>query len=323
MNGSRRAFGLLLATLHESESVTMVTRPVSDSGSMLYAVDQNASRHLLVPVDDDYAFTEIRGDVLSLGEWVDPGTGRRHMDLACGSGQFHEVFASLVDDIIRRTQNDGHLPGSVLQSVLREWRHLLRPARAMGSESRRGLFGELVVLTWLASRNADYALDSWTGPSGTVHDMTTPHADLEVKTSDKEGLLVVISGLEQLEPMAGRPLVLVRVPVRENPSGQSIQDRFEELVGLLGVPRSELVRKLAEYGFLLGDDPDDVCYETIEPSIAWSVGQDFPGLRSTDLPARRRHAITRVRYTLDLVAERPLSDEELSTCLDEMMSDRS
>ncbi len=324
MSSSRRAFGLLFATLYEGyeKDSAVVTRPVPDSAHpMLYAVDSSAARHLLVPIDDDYAFTEVHGDVLSLTDWVDPRTGHRHMDLMCGSDQFHEVFSSLVDDITRRVQAADHEPGAVVQGVLREWKHLLRPARTMRSETRRGLFGELEVLSWLASRNANYALDSWTGPSGAVHDMTTPRADLEVKASDKEGLSVVISSLEQLNPPADHPLVLVRVPVRESPSGQTIQDRVEELVDL-GVSRSELVGKLAEYGFLLGTDPDDVRYETLEPSVAWSVGQDFPGLRSADLPEQRRHAITRVRYTLDLVAEQPLSDEELSACLDEMMSEQ-
>ena len=318
MNGSRKEFGLLLASLYGGETATMIVRATQDSNHpMVYGVDQNGGWHLLVPIAEDYSFAEIRGDPLSLIHWKHPETGRRYMDLMCGADQFHEVFASLVDDITRRVQTDDRAPESVLQAVLEEWRQLLSSASSAISEKlRRAIFGELEVLRLLAIENPYRAVESWAGPSGGMHSFMTPRADLEVITSSQEGSSVVISSVDQLDPPQGRALLLVRVSVRDASSGRSIHDEVE-LLTELGLSMSVLVKKLAECGFLLGIDSDDARYEVAKSPVIWEVTDDFPGLRSSDLPESRRNAITRMKYALDLTSEQPLTEGQVRTLLDE------
>ncbi|MFC2623287.1 PD-(D/E)XK motif protein [Propionibacterium acidifaciens] len=318
MNGSRKEFGLLLASLYGGETATMIVRATRDSNHpMAYGVDQNGGWHLLMPIADDYSFVEISGGPLSLIHWKHPETGRRYMDLMCGVDQFHEVFASLVDDITRRVQTDDSAPEPVLQTVLEEWRQLLSPASpAISEKLRKAIFGELEVLRLLAIGNPYRAVESWVGPAGGAHSFMTPRADLEVITSSQEGLSVVISSVDQLDPPQGRALLLVRVSVRDSPSGRSIHDQVE-LLTELGLPMSALVKRLAECGFLLGVDSDDARYEVAKSPVIWEVTDDFPGLRSSDLPESRRHAITRMKYVLDLTSEQPLTGGQVKTLLGE------
>lgn len=319
MTPSRQAFGLLLATIYSADAPGMASRPVgSDAQGLLFAVDQLSRRHLLVPVTEEFAFTEEIGESLCLREWRHPRTHCRYLDLVCTSDQFAEVFSSLVDDIIRRITPKTETPAAVVQTVLSEWRHLLHRSKAMSSDAARGLVGELEVLGWLARRNPHYALECWSGPSGAVHDFTAKHGDLEVKASVKEGMDIVISRLDQLDCTIEHDLFLVRLRVEESVNGLTIAEKVDQLVHD-GLSRSSLVEQLARYGFLLGEDPDTTRYSVLS-AMAWQVTPKFPGLRSSDLPKERRDAITKVKYTLDLVsAPNPLGDK-FETVLNRMMT---
>lgn len=319
MTPSRQAFGLLLATIYSADAPGMASRPVgSDTQGLLFAVDQLSRRHLLVPVTEEFAFTEEVGESLSLKEWRHPSTDSRYLDLVCTSDQFAEVFSSLVDDIVRRMTPRTETPAAVVQSVLSEWRHLLHRAKPMSGDAARGLVGELEVLGQLARRNPIYALDCWSGPSGAVHDFTTKHGDLEVKASVREGMDVVISRLDQLDCTTDHDLFLIRLQVEESVKGLTISEKVDQLVHD-GLSRSSLVEQLARYGFLLGEDPDTTRYSVLS-AMAWQVTPKFPGLRSWDLPKERRGAITQVKYTLDLVSAPDPLGTEFETVLDRLMA---
>ncbi|AXE37864.1 hypothetical protein JS278_00673 [Acidipropionibacterium virtanenii] len=319
MTASLQVYRSLLSHLYGDTSSGMIKRSVPGQAyGLQYAVDRESHRHLLLPIDEDYAFKPIIGESLNLDERRDDGV--RYLDLHCVSDGHRDVFAALADDIIRRLSADVISAPAEIQNALEEWRRLLRPAKEMSPEASRGLFGELVVLGWLARRNPQFAVDIWTGPKGDCHDFTTVNGDLEVKTSSKEGLIVDISSLRQLDVTDGHDLTLIRLNVVDSPDGQSIREKVNELVGL-GVPQWPLFRKVRDAGLNVRDSHDSVRYAVSTDVSAWRVTPEFPGLRYGDLPTEWRDAITKVRYTLDLVSAPGRLDDQLDTVLDKVMSD--
>ncbi|SCQ47129.1 Hypothetical protein PFR_JS7-2_2054 [Propionibacterium freudenreichii] len=184
----------------------------------------------------------------------------------------------------------------------------------------RGLFGELWVLSLLAKQNPFFALDSWRGPRGDAHDFIAPRGQLEVKSSKREGLDVTISSLAQLDRAPGTSLGLVRLHIDSSPDGQGIDDMVEKLTGM-GCPRATVIESIGAMGFLVGVDADDFRFIVPTPPLAWHVTDDFPGLRSTDLPEDRREAITQLKYSLNLIgAPGQMSSDEFDSYTEAMMS---
>lgn len=320
MTTALQTYRSLLSHLYGDDSLAMVKRAVpDDSHGLLYAVDRDSNRHLLLPINEDYAFEAVLGESLNLNDRVD-SDGRRYMDLCCLSDAYREVFAALVDDIVRRLAEDRADAPFQIQRALGEWRRLLKPASEMSPEAARGLFGELVVLEWLVRRNPLFALSSWTGPDGDCHDFTTVKGDIEVKTSSKEGLDVDISSLRQLDVTGTQDLTLIRLSIAETGDGCTIGQMVDRLVEK-GVPRSSLVQKLFDAGFAVGVSQDTTRFTVTSSTPSWHVTPDFPALRYGELPPEWRDAITKVRYTLDLAsAPGRLGEDELQGVMDRMMS---
>lgn len=320
MGDAYEQFGLLLSSVWSGQhSATLFTRFATPESELRFGADTAGQRHVLAPITDEYAFTPHRGAELELSDWTDPQSRQRYLDLICKSEPLAQVFCALADSIIDRIQTRHEPPHVAVLGALTDWRRLLRPARELTEEAARGLYGELFILKRLAGRNPLYAVDSWTGPDRMVHDFTTPNGELEVKSSAREGLDVVISSLDQLDTVADAPLTLVRVHVEASPSGQCLEDLVNELI-TLGVLRSTLIERLAVAGFLLGVDADTYRFTSPSVPMSWEITDAFPGLRTTDLPENRRGAITRLTYNLSLVgAPGQLSSEQFDSFLDRMM----
>lgn len=319
MTDSLRSFQLLLGSLDEQRALVFLPATTIPDGDVHYAVDASGIRHLLVPVAPDHAFTEQHGETLQISRGVSPrGTGPV-IDLSCGSEALAGVFSIMVDDIVTKITREPTRAASILFATVSDWRKLLQSAHSLSEEASRGLFGELVVLERLAKRNSHYSLDCWTGPLGDPHDFSGARADLEVKTSMAEGQEVAITSLDQLDSVGDKTLALVRVRVRKSSSGRRITDLMEALIEL-GCDRNQLVQTAAEAGFIHGVSNDPQAYEVAEV-LGWKVTSSFPGLRRDDLPEVRREAITRVRYTVDLVnADGALGERGLDEYLQRLVS---
>lgn len=320
MSDAYEQFGLLLSSVWSRQhAATLFTRPAALDVELLFGADRAGQRHVLAPITDVYAFTPQHGAELELSDWIDPSSRQRYLDLICKSEGLAQVFCALADSVVDRIQTNHEPPHVAVLGALTDWRRLLRPAKELTEDAARGLFGELFILKQLAKRNPLYSVESWTGPDRRIHDFTTPNGELEVKSSAKEGLDVVISSLDQLDAAAEVQLTLVRAHVETSPTGQCLEDIANELVAL-GVPRPTLTERLGKAGFLLGVDADNHRFVTPSDPIAWAVTEAFPGLRTTDLPENRRGAITRLTYSLSLVgAPGQLSSEQFDSFLDRMM----
>ncbi|KRF42534.1 hypothetical protein ASH01_17070 [Terrabacter sp. Soil811] len=324
MSDAFMEFGLLLASVWGAQQGPSLVHRVAATDSLgadlLYGADRTGGRHVLAPVADDYSFTAIRGAAVELTEWRHPQTAQRYLDLVCTVDGLSTVFYRLADSVVERIEQRREQCHAALFGALTDWQRLLKPSASLSEEVLRGLFGELVVLRLLAQRNAIFALDAWLGPTGHVHDFATANGDVEVKATNRDGRDVEISSLNQLDEVAGVPLSLIRVRVEDSPGGQSIGDLVDDLVRL-GCLRSAVVEKLDSMGFQVGITADDSRFVVTGPLLAWSVGTDFPGLRSADLPENRRDAVKRIKYTLDLLnAPGEMAESELDTYIDRMMT---
>lgn len=304
MMDSFNEFGLLLAAVYGGAGqVAMVTTEVATNslGTLLLGADQRAARHIFAALPADHGVPVLLGESLQLSEWVDPKTDIRYLDLACSHEALAQVFGALADEIAHRVRTEEKEPHLIVIESLDEWRRLFRPAREISCERAKGLFGELLVLQQLAQLSPTTAPELWLGPYGRDHDFASANGDIEVKTSSGEGLGVVISSLDQLDPQGSARLVLVRIRLLETPQGRNLADMVQELVSM-GVLRSVLVERLERAGFLLGVDSDEHRFIIDGDVLAWEVTSDFPGLRRSDLPEVRRvsEAVSHVSYRLDL-----------------------
>jgi hypothetical protein len=315
-------FGLILVSIWESETESLVQRVAATDiagAQLLFAADRFGHRHILAPIPDDYVFTPSMGVAVEMTEWRNP-SGQRYLDLVCKVESLASVFCRLADSVVERVRVRREPCALAVQGALVDWQSLLRPIESLGEEALRGLFGELKVLQRLAAFNAVYAVDAWMGPHGNVHDFETPNGHIEVKTSKREGRAVEISSLNQLDQPTEVALCLIRVRVETSPNGQNISDLVDDLVAL-GCLRAVLVEKMSMVGFQLGVTDDSTRFTVSEPPLAWRVGPSFPGLRTSDIPEARRAALTRIKYTLDLLnAPDQMTDEELARHLERMMT---
>ena len=317
-------FGLILASVWgaaQGADLVQRTAATDNAGAvLLYAADRLGKRHILAPIADDYAFTPIRGAAVELHDWWHSSSGQRYLDLVCSVDALATVFYRLADSVVERIRDREESCAAALQGALYDWQRLLKPAASLTEEALRGLFGELTVLKLLAQRNAVFAVDSWMGPEGHVHDFETPNGDVEVKSTKREGRAVEISSLNQLDQGAGSSLCLVRLRVENSPGGQNISELVDDLVHL-GCLRSVVVDKMALVGFQLGVSDDLARFVVNEPLLGWRVSEEFPGLRTQDIPERRRAALTHIKYTLDLLnAPGQMTDVELQQQVERMMS---
>ena len=302
MSDTHSAFKLLVVRAREaSGNKAMVLEPgwSGTHGGLLLGADPHDNRHVLVPLPSDFAWSPTKGVSLELTSWTDHRDGSQYLDLVCLDGTHAKAFAKLVDDLLERIRTGGIEPHHALLATLDDWRRLLRPARQLTEEKAMGLFGELLVLAELAHFNPFRAVDAWVGPNGLVHDFVTAHGEVEVKTTKQGGRGVTISSLDQLDPTPGTPLVLLRQEVQVSPNGRNITDIVDELERR-GCLRTEIVDKLAEAGFSPGVDDDVHRFLVAQPPVAWRVGDGFPGIRRSDLPADRSELIEKVHYVVNL-----------------------
>ena len=311
-------FSLLLASERPSAPSQVLTRPAGadvEDGTVLAAVDSSGFLHLLIPAGSDRVPEDHKSQGVTLGvRKLSTDTGNvRYADLACAVPRLNTTFEQLAQDLVTRLQTSPTKPLVTIAKTLDDWRALLRTA--FGGISRDeivGLIGELEVLNMLASHNPIAALESWIGPSGATHDFAHDGIHLETKTtSSVSGGSVRISNLDQLDPSLSDDLRLAVVHVVESESAPNIDERLEA-VAKLGVPEGELHTRVAGLGYIPGTAADVPTRFEVRGVQWWHVGDEFPGLRGSDLSPSARLAIDHVQYDLILASlDAPMSSHEV------------
>jgi hypothetical protein len=182
-------FLLLEAETRRASGSQLLTRPVGvevTGRETLVAIDSARQKHLLIPL----AVDEVEEDNVSQGVTLGPRVLRigtsdaTYADLHCRMTSLDRVFQELIADVLTRLMAERSEPVATCHKVLDEWRALLKASgQSLSRETIVGLVGELEVLRLLAEEDSVTALDSWQGPTMSVHDFVWGGAELEVKTT--------------------------------------------------------------------------------------------------------------------------------------------
>jgi hypothetical protein len=310
----------LEAKAREVAGSQLLTRSVGlqiGPGEALVAVDAFRQKHLLIPLPGD----AVEGDSTSQGVTLGSRVLRvgsddvTFADLHCRMSSLDLVFERLVEDVLNRLAVNTSAPVTTCRNVLDEWRALLKAAgQAVSRETVVGLVGELEVLRLLALHNPTGALDSWQGPSGSVHDFVRGSAELEVKTTTSvDGNYISISHIDQLDPTLVDSLHLVVVHAREDSTAPDLDERIDHVAGI-GVPRDALLTKVAAAGYVYESGVQTEDRYRVRSVRAWVVGDSFPGLRRPEIGEARLKGVSRIRYELALdAAPKRIPDGDFET----------
>lgn len=289
--------------------------------AVLFGVDGDRCRHLLIPVENDAELQEDRrsaGVQVVVHELLERQDRRRFVDLACRRPNLNGVFAILAGEVLDELRKDETQPDVLCIEILDRWRELLKShgTGMLGTAALVGIFGELWQLRKASAHNPR-CVDAWVGPNGRRHDFERGGVALEVKASTlRHGRLFEIHGHRQLEAPDGGQLYLAAMKLEEVVDrGHAVPDLLQQLFEA-GVPRQPVVARLAKLGYDVGHEEvyrqqrfavvEDRLYQ-VEDAFPKIVGGSFG---SGDIPA----GVVDLKYVIDLTGEPPfpLSDEDVA-----------
>lgn len=240
--------------------------------------------------------------------------GMNILFLTCTDARLHPTLISLIGETVDRAERSGRPCIDELADALASWRAILaRDQSKLSRNAMLGLFGELSILIRMAQRDPMAAIEAWRGPENAPHDFRRRNA-LEVKTLSGAGAPCVrIHGTSQLDPPDGGSLHMIALRLVESEDGQRLHDLIEE-ASTLGVPHQTLIERAGKI-----DSVDDARRLTIREMRLFSVTDDFPGIRSSQMTAAQRRGVDDLSYSLQLDAcPGEVPAEQLERILEEL-----
>lgn len=291
------------------------------AGEVLIGIDQEDRRHLLIPLlPGEAARTDSRGRGVHIGRINHAGA--TYLTVYCLLPELHQVFTQFCRELIV-TIAGAASPAKEAAAALDRWRTLFSDAERTGQlsdEALTGLLGELLVAQQLLVAGAPGDLRFWVGPFNDLHDLRSATHAIEVKaTMVREGRIVSISSVDQLQEPSGASLILVHTRLDRDPGGFSLPDLVDRVVDAGAYPH-QVSRRLNELGVRAGDL---TAYSgrkfKVADTRAYDVGgASFPRLlRSSFVGGDIPPGTLRLSYAIDLTNEPPhaLDDEAVSAAL--------
>ncbi|MFT4085009.1 MAG: PD-(D/E)XK motif protein [Nocardioides sp.] len=288
------------------------------AGKVLIGVDQENRRHLLIPLlPGEAARTDSRGRGVHIAR-LSHGDAT-YLTVYCLLPELHQVFTQFCRELIV-TIADAASPAKEAAAALNRWRTLFSDAERMGllsDESLTGLLGELLVAERLLVAGAPSDLRFWVGPFNDLHDMRSSTHAIEVKaTMVREGRIVSISSVDQLQEPDGGNLILVHTRLDRDPAGFSLRDLVDRVLDA-GAHTDQVNRRLNELGVGAADLAAGSARKfKVADTRAYDVaGAAFPRLlRSSFVAGDIPPGTLQLSYAIDLTNEPPhaLNDDAVS-----------
>jgi hypothetical protein len=271
--------------------------------------DAAGSRYLLIPLVAGEAVVEDRS-----GRWVrlvrTTIEGRSYVALSCGAPRLAHLFHLLAEDILSEIEGKPSAAAIAFQALQR-WKELFEVASGpLGDSQLIGLLAELICLERCYALNPAFDLATWTGPTAGKHDFQAGLIGVEVKaTVTREGRVLGINGIEQLDPSPGDDLYLAYhrfEPVPEG-MGDTLPGLVDRLEGA-GAPRGDLLNAMGHLGYSEDDGENYLgrCFQMVDQRLYDATEQGFPRLTPGSFEGGALPAgLLRVRYSIDLTNEPP------------------
>ena len=235
-----------------------------------------------------------------------------YIRIECLDSGLETPFALLASQVVSHLAS-GATPSKACMDAVLEFRRLLsRNGGLLPSDDEiLGLVGELLLLRRLVTASPRL-WEGWNGPLGSARDYSWGSFDIEAKASRMAGeASLTVHGLDQLEPEAGRELLIHHSVLTDNPVGTiDVPCLVHEIRAQISDPEGFETR-LASAGYL--SEQRDLWLEhryTLHGSYIYRVSEDFPRIRKSDFPHGALPAgVAKLRY-----------DILLSNCSDFLLS---
>ena len=293
-------------------SVGLIVAPLGyevSAGSLFAGLDADGRRHLLIPLlPGEAAATDTKGRAVRLGRIGHEG--RHYLTVSCLLPDLYPVFTQFCRELAYSVETAAS-PARAATAAFDRWRALFSDGSGVEVLSEAvlvGLLGELLTLEALLSHGAASDLSYWTGPLNDVHDFRTPAHAIEVKTTlVREGRIVSISSVDQLQEPPGADLILRHSRLERDPGGFDLPTLVERVL-VAGARRPELAQLLSSVGVNI-DSPAQYTvrrYRLVETRSYDVTGPAFPRLvRGSFSNGEVPHGTLRLAYAIDLTNEPP------------------
>jgi hypothetical protein len=220
------------------------------------------------------------------------------------------LFTTVSEDIIRAVSEAAGDEAYAAVQRLAKWRAFFnRALDGLSREQQLGLFGELYALISVVSIGSDKAgaIKAWHGPRSAIHDFSSEHWALEVKsTAVAAGTSAQVSNEHQLDPAQVPPLFLLYLvfDVRPHNAGATLSDMVDRCRRAL---REEDALPVQFEDLLIDAGFHDVhralytSHYLLRREELFEINDDFPSLRASDLPRE----VSRVTYALNIDLVQP------------------
>lgn len=297
------------------------------AGEIMAGVDGEGHRFILIPLmPGEAAKVDTKGRAVHLLRLKHAET--QFLAVMCLSRDLYSVFTQFSRELLGSVESVDS-PAKAAADAFDRWKALFSDAiqRGLLPESQLvGLIGELLTVQALLKISAPADLLYWRGPFGDAQDVRTQSHALEVKaTLAREGRIVGISSIDQLQPRPHTSLFLVHHQLETDPGGFNVMEVTQRLLSLGASPLA-LAAGLAEHRINLDDlgPYEGRRYRLVKTRMYDVAEAAFPRITRAsfsegDIPA----GTLRVSYSIDLTNEPPvpLSTDSMNLVLHAIAKD--
>ena len=288
-------------------------------GTILLGVDNFGNRHVLIPLRPDEAFAEdLAGRSVQLRRIQYDST--TYLSAVCLERDLDGVFTQFARELLGEIA-EADSPALSAVMALDRWRKLFSDRSDKSRLSRSqviGLIGELLVLEEILTLDPLRRIDVWTGPSHSQHDFRRGSVAIEVKaTLTREGRIVPISSVDQLDPPDSGSLYFVHHQLEADDTGSNLLNLIERIKAL-GVEIGAFYGLLELAGYRIEDSDEywNARFRVIDRRVYNSNIDHFPKITPLSFKDEAVPPGTlNLSYAIDLTNEppTPLSDAEVES----------